>query len=82
MLKIYSLLIGFLPLLTFAQPTITQADLPTAGKGWRVARDSAYVAAIPAGGAAVTWDYTGLINKETDTAGFAAAYEFLRKARD
>ncbi|MFM7218169.1 MAG: hypothetical protein ACKO1U_09140 [Bacteroidota bacterium] len=56
-----------------AQPTITTAQLPIAGLAWTTANDTNYFASIPAGGANVTWDYTGLLNQYLDTLGFTSA---------
>jgi hypothetical protein len=65
------LAISILPLA--AQPTLTTADLPVPGLAFTLIQDSAYTAAIPAGGANVTWDFSGLRNLVTDTIGFGAA---------
>lgn len=67
-------LLALLPCLKVsAQPTITSADLPVAGLAFTVIQDSTYIAPVPAGGANVTWDYSGLQNLLTDTIGFVAS---------
>ncbi len=70
MKKIYLLIHVLLPFVSFAQPTITQSDLPSSGLVFVMATDSVYSAAIPAGGSSQVWDYTGLQNLATDTSGF------------
>jgi hypothetical protein len=73
MKKLYSLILSALPLFCFAQPTITQADEPVLNLAWGTAVDTTYSAAIPAGGANVTWDYTGLITQKFGGARFIGA---------
>jgi hypothetical protein len=53
-----------------AQITITSADLPVVGLAFTRAVDDNYVAAIPPGGAAQTWNYSSLLNTYVDTVAF------------
>ena len=67
MKKIYSFIICLLPLMAAAQITLTQSDLPYAGVAWTSAVNNSYSAAIPAGGANQSWDYSTLLNVNVDT---------------
>lgn len=60
-------------IITKAQPTITTAELPTAGTGWVTANDTSYLSAILPGGPNANWDYSGLQNHGTDTTLFLSA---------
>ena len=73
MRKNYVFLLMICPLFMQAQITITSADLPAAGVSFINARDSGYTAAIPAGGANQTWNYSSLLNLEQDTTAFIQA---------
>jgi hypothetical protein len=72
MKKLY-LLLFFLPLFAYAQPTITQSDGPTIGLIFVTGIDPTYSAAITAGGASQTWDYSTLLNQTSGGAYFEAA---------
>jgi len=72
MKKIYVLLSCFLPLISTAQLTVTQANLPAPGLTYIMGTDSAS-GTIPAGGANQTWDYSLLNNAQPDTNSFIAA---------
>ena len=73
MKKIYLLLSGLLPIIAFAQPTITQSDLPGAGLEIRMAKDTAYHVAVPGGGTNQTWNYASWTYTQVDTTGFVSA---------
>lgn len=60
-------------LAVMAQPTITTNELPVAGLAFLTGTDTSYSAPVQAGGANVTWNYSGLQNLLTDTAGFTSA---------
>ena len=69
MKKIYLILLICYPFTIFAQ-SITQSDLPTAGTAYILGTDSAFSGLIPTQGVGVTWDYSSLINKVSDTTAF------------
>lgn len=56
-----------------SQITFTQADLPLAGSSYLMAADYGYSGTVPAGGAMQNWDFSNLLNNQTDTFGFQAA---------
>ncbi len=56
-----------------AQITITSADLPVIGLSYVTATDTNFTAAITAGGANQTWNYTSLQNHSQDTTSFIDA---------
>lgn len=62
-----------LTLQSISQITITQSDLPVVGTYYINATDSNYVAPIPAGGAAQSWNYSSLLNNVQDTLGFISS---------
>jgi hypothetical protein len=64
MKKFYAL-IFFLPLISFAQPTIQQTDLPVVNLIFATGIDPNYTAAIPAGGANQTWNFSNLQMADT-----------------
>lgn len=70
MKKIYAFIICIIPLIAFAQPTITQSALPFDGLAFTMGTDGGYYAAITAGGANQTWDYSSLNNAVQDTTAF------------
>ena len=65
-------LISF-PFLLKAQITVNQSAFPVAGTTYVNATDTAYSAAITAGGVAQTWNYAGLLNARQDTSAWVAA---------
>src|SRR6185436_10942489 len=67
MKKIYFFLIIILPLVSSAQITINQGDLPLPGWGYINATDSTYSAAIPPGGTNQSWNYATLQNLLQDS---------------
>jgi hypothetical protein len=72
MKKLY-IIIFFFPLLSIAQPTIQQSDEPVVNLYFATAIDGNYSAAIPAGGANQTWDYTNLLWADTGGGHFISA---------
>jgi hypothetical protein len=70
MKKLYSGLLLFLPLLSVAQPTINQADLPTIGTTFIFGTDVNYSALAPVTGPAQTWDFSSLLYPEIDSTVF------------
>jgi len=73
MRKIFSLILSVLVMQSYAQITITQSDLPIVGTYYINATDSNYVASIPAGGAAQSWNFSTLLNNVQDTLGFISS---------
>lgn len=73
MKKIFTLILSVLAIHSLAQITITQTDLPIVGTYYINATDSNYVAPIPAGGAAQSWNYSSLLNNVQDTIGFMSS---------
>src|SRR5258707_11928047 len=73
MKKIYLFLVSVLPLTALAQPTITQNDLPALNSEIHMAHNSSYSAAVPAGGANQSWDYSSWTYTRVDTTGFISA---------
>ncbi len=73
MKKFLSALVFLIPALLKAQITITGSHLPFTGQTYINAEDDTYNAAIPAGGAAQTWNYTGLLSLDYDTVSFLNA---------
>lgn len=69
MKKLFSLIIYFLPLMAFAQSTITQSALPVPGLVYVLGTDTTRVLIQP-GGASQTWNYSSLTNSQNDTTGF------------
>ncbi len=67
MKKFYLLLVILLSSESFAQITITSTDLPQQGWGFINGNDTAYNAAIPAGGASQSWNYSSLVNNKQDS---------------
>jgi hypothetical protein len=73
MKKIYALIISFIPLLSLAQPTVMQSDLPVAGLVSQTGIDNAYTSAMTPGGASQTWDYSTLLNNSQGGLSFSSA---------
>lgn len=79
MKKIFYILITFLPLTTFAQPTLTQSALPVPGLVYILGVDTIRIA-VPAGGINQTWNYSTLLNVGSDTTGFISTTGTLYQA--
>lgn len=72
MKKIFTILVFFSSNALHSQ-TITQSDLPFAGLGWTMGRDTNYVTPVPAGGTGQSWNFSSLQNVVEDTAYFMDA---------
>lgn len=73
MKKILLIALLLFPCFLRAQITINQSAFPVAGTTYVNATDTAYSAAITAGGASQTWNYSSLLNTRQDTSGWVAA---------
>lgn len=67
MKKIYILFVMLLPVVSQAQITIVQSDLPIVGSGYINAVDDNYNAPMTPGGASQNWNYAGLLNADQDS---------------
>ena len=73
MKKIYLITLLSFAFDTSRAQTIEQSDLPFAGLAWTSGVDTTYNDAIPAGGAAQSWDFSSLQYDYVDTSGFGEA---------